>query len=71
MLYEVITGIGKEISDGKADFKSLETYALDLKEIENSSGMQEYLESMLNEYVITSYSIHYTKLYEDCLGQGD
>jgi len=30
-------GIGKEISEGKADFKSLETYVLDLKEIENSS----------------------------------
>jgi len=31
-------GIGKEISEGKADFKSLEKYALDRKEIENSSG---------------------------------
>jgi xylose isomerase len=36
----------------KVDFKSLEKYALGLKKIENSSGRQEYLESLLNEYIL-------------------
>ena len=46
-------GIGKTITEGKADFKSLEAYALDLGPIENSSGMQEYLETILNEYIMS------------------
>jgi xylose isomerase len=45
-------GIGKKIMDRKVDFKSLEKYALGLKDIKNSSGMQEYLESLLNEYIL-------------------
>jgi len=44
-------GIGKKILEKNVDFKSLEEYALGLKTIENSSGMQEYLESLLNEYI--------------------
>jgi xylose isomerase len=44
-------GIGKEILGKKADFKSLEKYAFGLKDIDNPSGMQEYLESSLNEYI--------------------
>ena len=44
-------GIGKKILERNVDFKSLEKYALGLKTIENSSGMQEYLESLLNEYI--------------------
>jgi xylose isomerase len=47
------TGIGKEIVSGKADFKSLEKYAIGLKGIENSSGQQEYLETLLNEYLLS------------------
>ena len=47
------SGIGKIIVDGKADFKSLEKYALEIKEINNSSGRQEYLESLLNEYIMS------------------
>lgn len=47
------TGIGKQIVSGKADFKSLEKYALKLDKIENSSGMQEYLEILLNEYLLS------------------
>lgn len=39
-------GIGKEISEGKADFISLEKHALQLKPIENASGMQEYIASV-------------------------
>ena len=46
-------GIGKAIVEGKADFKSLEKYALELKEINNSSGRQEYLEGLLNEYIMS------------------
>jgi xylose isomerase len=45
-------GIGKKIMERKVDFKSLEEYALGLKEIKNSSGRQEYLESLLNEYIL-------------------
>lgn len=47
-------GIGKEITLGKADFTSLEKYALELKTVENDSGRQEYLESILNEYILCS-----------------
>jgi xylose isomerase len=45
-------GIGKDIVSGKADFKSLEKYALELNSVTNSSGSQEYLESILNEYIM-------------------
>jgi len=45
-------GIGKKILEKKVDFKSLEEYVLGLKEIKNSSGMQEYLEGLLNEYIM-------------------
>jgi len=47
------TGIGGQITAGKVDFKSLEKYALQLKEIKNSSGSQEYLETVLNEYLLS------------------
>ena len=46
-------GIGKKILERNVDFESLEKYALGLKTIENSSGMQEYLESLLNEYIMS------------------
>ena len=45
------SGIGKKIVDGKVGFKELEEYAMSFKEIENESGMQEYLETMVNEYL--------------------
>ncbi len=45
------SGIGKKIVDGTVGFRELEEYALEMKEIENESGMQEYLETMLNEYL--------------------
>lgn len=47
------TGIGKEIVSGRADLTSLQKYALGLGQIENSSGRQEYLETMLNEYLLS------------------
>jgi xylose isomerase len=47
-------GIGSKIMERKVDFKYLERYALGLKEIKNSSGRQEYLESLLNEYILNT-----------------
>ncbi|MDK2807262.1 MAG: xylose isomerase, partial [Thermoanaerobacterium sp.] len=44
-------GIGADIVSGKADFKSLEKYALEHSEIVNKSGRQEMLESILNQYL--------------------
>ncbi|HHT36550.1 MAG TPA: xylose isomerase [Firmicutes bacterium] len=45
-------GIGKQIVDGKADFKTLEAYALDLPEVTNRSGRQEVLETIINRFLI-------------------
>lgn len=45
------TGIGLEIMNGQVDFESLEAYAMDLTEIKNTSGRQEYLETILNQYI--------------------
>jgi xylose isomerase len=50
--YSYQYGIGQEISEGRADFKSLEAYILDKAEIGNDSGRQEYIETMLNEYIL-------------------
>ena len=48
-------GIGKEIIDGKADFKSLEKYALEKGEVTDSltSGRQEELESIVNNVLFS------------------
>ncbi|HET7656695.1 MAG TPA: xylose isomerase [Bacillales bacterium] len=45
-------GIGKEIVEGKADFHSLEAYALEHDQIENESGRQEVLKAILNQYLV-------------------
>lgn len=45
------TGIGAEIEAGKADFKSLEKYTLSHPEPVISSGRQELLEAIYNEYL--------------------
>ncbi len=46
-------GIGKEIVQGKVGFKELEKYVFDKKEIdENESGRQEYLEAIINQYIL-------------------
>lgn len=44
-------GIGKDILEGKADFESLEKYALTNSLIKNKSGRQELLEAKLNQYI--------------------
>ena len=47
------TGIGKQIVDGKVGLKELEAYVLDKPSLEpNSSGQQEYLEAILNQYLL-------------------
>jgi len=46
------SGIGKEIVSGKADFKALEKYALKIDDIASSSGNQEMLEGLLNQYIL-------------------
>jgi xylose isomerase len=48
------SGIGKRILDGTAGFEELETYTLANGPVENSSGRQEMLESILNRYVLNS-----------------
>jgi xylose isomerase len=46
------SGIGKQIEDGQADFKSLEQYMLDKGDATpNVSGRQEMLENLINTYI--------------------
>ena len=49
------TGIGKDIIDGKADFESLEKYALEKGEVTDSltSGRQEMLEAIINNVLFS------------------
>ncbi|MDF2927563.1 MAG: xylA [Paenibacillaceae bacterium] len=46
------TGIGADIVAGKADFRSLEAYALQNNPIVNKSGRQEQIKSVLNQYLL-------------------
>lgn len=48
------TGIGLEIVEGRADFRSLEKYALENSQIQNRSGRQENLKAILNQYLLGS-----------------
>ena len=46
------TGIGKDIEEGKATFKSLETHMLEKGDATpNTSGRQEFLENLINEFI--------------------
>jgi len=45
-------GIGKDIVDGKVGFKELEAYAMENGVSPNTSGRQEMLESILNQYIM-------------------
>lgn len=45
-------GIGAEIVSGKADFHTLEAYALENDQIQNKSGRTEQLKATLNQYLI-------------------
>ncbi|MBV4429229.1 xylose isomerase [Clostridium tyrobutyricum] len=44
--------IGKDIIEGKIGFNELEKYALENTSIENKSGRQEMLESIVNQYIL-------------------
>ena len=44
-------GIGKEIVSGNVGFKELEAYALKQQGIINKSGRQEWLETVVNQYI--------------------
>jgi xylose isomerase len=47
------SGIGKDIVHKKVGFKELEAYILNKKDIDqNDSGRQEYLESIINQYIL-------------------
>lgn len=46
------SGIGADIVSGKADFKSLEAYALEHDQIRNQSGRLEQLRTVLNQYLL-------------------
>jgi len=46
-------GIGKDIVEGKVGFKELEKYVFNKKELDkNESGRQEYLEAIINQYIL-------------------
>ena len=45
------TGLGASIESGKENFKTLESFALDIKDFDLPSGKQEYLESVVNRYI--------------------
>lgn len=44
-------GIGKDIVEGKVGFKELEAFALEKGVTKNTSGRQEMLEAVLNQYI--------------------
>lgn len=44
-------GIGRDIIEGRVTFEELSQYALKNDKIVNTSGKQEYLESILNQYI--------------------
>lgn len=47
------SGIGNDIVHRKVGFKELETYILNKKDIDkNDSGKQEYLEAIINQYIL-------------------
>ncbi len=46
------TGIGKDIVNKNVGFRELEKYALEHDKIVNTSGRQEMLESLLNQYIL-------------------
>ena len=64
MLYEVITDSAK-IADARIEYKSSGQVA----EGQVMGWLARFFLSVLPFYVITSYSIHYTKLYEG-VGRG-
>lgn len=48
------SGIGQKIVEGTTDFKELETYALGLTDIHNTSGRTEKLKMIINQYLLNT-----------------
>jgi len=46
-------GVGAEIASGRATLKSLEAYALENHPIRNTSGRQEQIKAIVNEYLLS------------------
>ncbi len=46
------SGMGEQIARGQVGFEELSAYALDHDQIVHSSGRQEYLEAVLNRYIL-------------------
>lgn len=54
--YQTFTeGIGLDIVEGKTDFHKLEEHALDLSDIQQSSGHLEKIKATINQYLLTAY----------------
>ncbi|WP_186578144.1 xylose isomerase [Aquibacillus kalidii] len=51
------SGIGKDIVEGKADFKKLEDHALGLTDIANISGRLERIKATINQYLLRAYTM--------------
>ncbi|WP_342048464.1 xylose isomerase [Bacillus sp. OTU530] len=49
-------GIGLEVVEGKANFHTLEAYALQNDKIQNYSGRQEMLKAKINQYLLESFT---------------
>ncbi|MBO8165129.1 MAG: xylose isomerase [Brevibacillus sp.] len=49
-------GIGKEIVEGKTDFKKLAEYALKHDAIQIESGHQELIKSTINQYLLSAFA---------------
>ncbi|MED1602759.1 xylose isomerase [Alkalihalophilus marmarensis] len=49
-------GIGRDIVEGKTDFHKLEQHALQLTQINNKSGRQEQLKSIVNKYLLETFA---------------
>ena len=49
-------GIGKDIVEGKANFKTLEAHARSMGEITNKSGQMEKIKATINQYLLTTFA---------------
>jgi xylose isomerase len=49
-------GIGLDVVEGRTDFHKLEAHALELNEIELSSGRLEQIKATINQYLLTAFA---------------
>lgn len=50
------SGIGKDIIEGKTDFRQLEKHALETTNITNTSGKLEQIKAIINQYLLTTFA---------------